>query len=1026
MATLLELQESIDNKSFDPSQFSIKEKIIIDELIKRKKLKAPPLSVIEAERAEVAQQLATKKAFKEDPIGMALAQEGNPYFIKGKPSAELAGDITGSLTPYFTMRKKIFGAAKSGNLWQKGPGKMLQAATRIADKLPGRLKLVGGALRLIARMADVPAKVIASPLGRAEIYSVLGGTAGAGAGSVTYDMLNEQAGTLIASAITDDLADIPQEEIDRDITLNALDAMKTAAMWNAGAAALTPLIVGPLGKFGRYLLGAKGNKAKELAEYAKEKGLPLPMITALEDGVLPAQSYFKTVGVFPFVSGIGKEALEKAEQVAGKQYLENLVTYAPIMKTSALSSAIYNQAAKVFADRSQLIAAKYNMFDTLAETVGNPAVIKLTKTQQVAEDFMRNYSELFPGFSRNRMADLGMDINIKDINKLLKMEGDPLNLFMQATRAIGDEMITPKQYKGLMTMMNRAIEGTGYENARHSIWALREAMETDLNSFGSRLTKDTWLKDPGIKEMYEQMSKVQGKEFAEQKIMKDLTDSQSLYAKLADANATFSANMGFLKTGASLVKMLRKFDTNLFTNRSLAGIYGDSLKSRALLFDSLERDVFAKGSDEAIEQFKILVGAAGPKATPNGKALFNAAKARYMFNVFLDSFDQQGAKGTGKNIFEEAAMMPGVKAGSRYMQDAIEELGATQFYGQRAFRIEDVRLNNGIYDLKNITFGPKEFADFNIVKFMQKLGIDKASADIGRDKMVAMLGKEGTNDFYRFVNYMKAVSDVPVSDASTFLQRRMTLGSMGSVAGGFLIGAGTFAVNPFAPLVFLLLARKAGKILTDPTAIRYMNDALLPEEWVKGLKGQKIGIDSKFRIRSINPKLTYGGLTQKREAFARFMNYITEEDRDLPKVDPKKINAKQIQEELINQSYNIEQPIYDDKTLPKETIESMFAQDFLGSSGNVDRDNEMVEYLKSTARHTKEVEVDEANREQEADTLKITENFEEELVDPTQAAKMPPGFTPPNTGQVTPQNVSGLFPNDQLSELIAKRRTGQA
>ena len=63
------------------------------------------------------------------------------------------------------------------------------------------------------------------------------------------------------------------------------------------------------------------------------------------------------------------------------------------MKTSALSSAIYNQAAKVFADRSQLIAAKYNMFDTLAETVGNPAVIKLTKTQQVAEDFMRNYSE---------------------------------------------------------------------------------------------------------------------------------------------------------------------------------------------------------------------------------------------------------------------------------------------------------------------------------------------------------------------------------------------------------------------------------------------------------------------------------------------------------------------------------------------------------------------------------------------------------------------------------------------------------
>ena len=58
--------------------------------------------------------------------------------------------------------------------------------------------MFGGALKLLARVGDVPGKVLQGPLGRAEVYSVLGGTAGAGAGAVTYDLLNETAGTQIA------------------------------------------------------------------------------------------------------------------------------------------------------------------------------------------------------------------------------------------------------------------------------------------------------------------------------------------------------------------------------------------------------------------------------------------------------------------------------------------------------------------------------------------------------------------------------------------------------------------------------------------------------------------------------------------------------------------------------------------------------------------------------------------------------------------------------------------------------------
>jgi len=1012
-----ELQKRLDDKSLDPSKLNQRQRQIIDELIDRGELKGPKMSVLGAQRTKAAKDIARAEEFYKDPIAAALDAEDSMF--KGRPTAELAGDLSGSIAPYVAMRKKIFGAAKSGNLWQRGPGKFLQGATKVADKLPGRFKLLGGALKLVARVADAPAKVVKSPLGRAELYSVLGGSVGAGTGSVTYDMLNEQAGLTIANAITDEFADLPDRDIDQDILLNAAQATKTAAYWNAGAAALTPFISGPLGKLGSKLFGTKGAKAKELAEYARDKGLPLPLNTAIEDGLLSdvGRNYFKTVGVFPFVSGIGRSALEGAEQAAGKQYLNSLAEFAPIMKTSALSSSIYNQAAKVFQERSALIGAKYKAFDTLADTVGNPKVIRMTNLQKRAREFLNQNSQMFPELTGYVSG--VREIDIKNIDKLLKAEGDPLNLFMQASVAISDEMITPKQYKGLMQMMNRAIEGTQYQNVRASIWGLREAMENDLNAFGSNLTKDNFLKDQGIRETYEEMTKQQGKEFADGFINKNITDAEQLYSKLYDANATFSSIMGFYQK-MGVPKKLRAFDSTLFTNKGVNNILGTERLSRDQVFQTMERDVFASNSPDAIEQFKVLIGATGSKATDNGKRLFDAAKSRYMFNAFLSSFDTAGSP-AAQSIFKDVVgQSAGVKAGTEYAQDAMKRLGTEELQAARQFSIDDVKLNNGIYDISSIRFSPKDFADFNINKFMNKLGIGEATSDIGREKMVKLLGQDGTNEFYKFTNYMKAISDIPLSDTSTFLQRRMTLGSFGSVAGGMFVGAGMFTVNPFAPAIFLLLARRAGRMLTDPTAIRYMNDALLPEEMIKGLKGKKIGFDNKFSIRSINPKLSAAGLTQKREAFARLMNYLSDEDKDLPRVNPKTVDPKAIQQELLNQSYKIEQPIYDEKNLPKETVESMFAEDFTGSSGNVETDNQMVDYLQSSLRNREEVEVDEAARNVEADQGMITEGIEDQLINPVQQP------TAPATGQATPQTVQALFPNDPLSAQIAARRQGQS
>tara|TARA_Y100001938_G_scaffold139170_1_gene205656 strand:- start:139 stop:3186 length:3048 start_codon:yes stop_codon:yes gene_type:complete len=1007
--TLKDLQKQLDDRSLNPNELSRDQRAIIDELIRRGELKGPSTSELTLQRDKAAKDIARADEFYADPIGQALEAEDS--FFKGRPTAELAGDFSASVAPYAVMRKKIFGAAKNGTLWQKGPGKFMQSAIKVADKLPGRFKLLGGALKLVARTADVPAKVIASPLGRAEIYSVLGGSAGAGAGSISYDMLNEQAGITIANAITDAFRDLPEKEIDQDILANSFRATKNAAYWNAGAAALTPFIFGPLGKLTGKLFGAKSEKAVRLSEFAKEKGLPLPLMTGIEDGVLSdlGKNYFKTVGVFPFVSGIGREALQVAEQEAGKQYLDGLVRYAPLMKTSALSSSIYNQAAKTFSDNAAVIGSKYKAFETFAEALGNPRVISLDATTKYAREMVESNRQMFPDIP-SYAPGLG-DLDIKAIDKYLKDAGDPLNLFMKATAAIGTNKITPKEYSGLMRMLNRAIEGTQYTLPTGSVWSLREALETDLNAFGGKLTKDNLLSDATLKESYDAMVAQSGKAFADADIAFKISQGEQLYGKLLDANATFSSLMGFIKS--PLIKSFRKFDSSLFTQRGVNGVKGIESMSRDKIFQTMERDVFASNSPEAIEAFKVIIGATGKNATKNGKALFEASKARYMFNAFLKSFDTAGSP-QAKSIFNDVAMEAGVKSGNKYMSDAMEELGTDAIARSRGFSIDDVRLNNGIYDVSKIRFGPKDFAEFNINKFMDNLGIGKATEDLGRDKMLKLLGSKGSEDFYKFTDYMKAISDVAISDTSTFLQRRFTLSGGRGVLTGVVVGGGMAAVNPLAPLVFLALARKAGSVLSDPVALRLMNDALGVDDQLKILSGKKIR-GKKYgtgAYRQVTPKLTAAGLTQKREAFARFMNYIFDEDEDTPRIDPKTIDPIRIQEMLLGMPFENPKPRYDEKNLPKETVESMFAQDFTPSSGNVETDNQLVDYIQSTVRASDETDIDQESRNVEAERASVMGDVQ--LESPVQAT--------PNTGQqVNPQQFQALFPNDPTGAAIAMR-----
>ena len=1034
MSTLDKLQEALDNKTLNTDRLTNEQKIIIDELIRQKKLKGPTTGQLSELRGAARRKAARDKEFLQDPLRAATGV--------GQPTYELAGDVTGSIFPYVYNRKKIFRAAKDGNLFGKGPGYFAQQAAKIADRLPGRFKLFGGAIRGIGKLVDPLSRAYRGPLLQTEVQSILGGTIGAGAGALTYDVLNEQAGVEVAAALADDLSEIPEGEVNRDPLVNAGVAMKNAMMWNTGASLLSPFVFGPFGRLIKNAFGTVGPKQKELAQFARDKGLPLPILSALKEGQGPlaglGRNYFRFMGVFPLVSPIGKLAKSEAEIAGGKRYLSDLQAYSPLLKVSAVNAAIRQQAEKVFIENVDLYNSAYKTFDNLVTTSGNPRIIKLEKTQKAAREFLQENVEQFPEFEQYIQG--FRDLKPEEIEKVLTMQGDPINLFMKSMIAIRDGLITPKQYKGVMTMLNNAIEGTRYSTLKNNMFIMREALETDFAKFGEDLYNPAkYLEDEGIKATYDTIAANNGKDLADQYIQTNIRAAELLKGQLLKANKIFADVQGFYQL-SPLVKSIRKFDRNVFTAKSLEGFQGAGTQYRDQLFKDIGREVFENDSVDALVQFKKLIGAEasreiGAKATKGGQDLFKAVTAKYAFNKFLRAFSSPsdaGAKSVWNFIDEDSS----INAGASYLTDTLKVLTRDQKRNLKDFSIESVKRNNGIFDTTELKFGADDFAEFNADKFMKSFGIQNSFDEGGRRKIQYMLGNKGAEEFYNFASYMKAIGETKLSDPSQFLARRLTLG--GGIAGGLIFGGPGGTLIGAAAL--LLLSRRAGQILSDPVAIRAMNDALLPEETLKLLRGEKIGtgtVKATFlpgrdyysgrsiqtivdalkvngilgKTKAVTASAMKLGFSRKRDALARLINYLGEEDKDIPRVDPDTISEAEIIEQLSQLPMSIPEPLFE-KNIPSKVEEVMFANDFSESSGDAQEDNNNVGMINRSLANNLVIEEEEEERDRQEFTSILGDIEFQNPVAPT----------PPNTGQVTSQQVADLFPNDPTTIAAARRR----
>tara|TARA_R100000654_G_scaffold15709_5_gene33388 strand:- start:26 stop:3391 length:3366 start_codon:yes stop_codon:yes gene_type:complete len=1102
------LQKSIDDNTFAPETLNPLQLRAIDKLIKSKVLKSKPLEEIYEERTQAREDLAKQETVAQDPLGAYLGMDessvpGADFLLSGRSSAVLAGDISASFMAANYMRDKIAEAYKKTDMTGLKLTKNKQFFfEKLANKLPGRFKFLKGAAKLAGRTLDLGERAVRSPLGRGELAVAGAGTIGAGGGSVAYDLMNNAVGPSLMDSLLEDLGNMPKKDIDKlNVVDRAMVEAKNAALFNFGAAALTPLLMAS-GKFLNFAFGTTGDYQKAIAKFARDNGYEIPLLAAMRDGPLSGlgQSYFKTVGVFPYISRTMDKRMLSAEKVFSKGFLDsNIATIAPIYSHSFLSQRLYNQAVETFKKNVGTIDSAYDKFFAINTVAGDPAILKLTKTLKASDDFLRQNSAQFPDIVQAMgKAGQGQGRQI-DFKAILDQTGysDPLAQFMSFANGVArGQPITFNQYKGMTMMLNQALEQTKYKTVNKSVAAIREALEKDAHGFLKELNVPSLVQNKEIQQRLIELGggdvvRIMAPELAaarvaeqmagriptgegafqrliaetEQQIIKDgieITDDlraraaakiaktpqgkeimdsvinagSQLHNTLKDANEVFSRIMKFYtgKEGTTAIGALSKFDKTLFTQKTLFNIPGAATLPKDKLFEKVQTAVFKSRSPAALQEFRKMIGAqpgfAGYSAA--GEKLYQASVARFMHNAFMSSFRSKpinaGIFGKARVPFSapfENGAFRSIEADARFangvddIYEAMENVGTKQALRSQGGEISSRLTADGLEDVTSIRFGPDDYRDFDGTRFRDILGLDDPTSDVYKfiEEMYGG-GKKGADALSHledFVEYSKRLTDIPITNSSSFIQRRLTLGGASSLAGVALGFGGSAAASPLAPFVLFATALRAGKILSDPYLLRQINDVLTPKEVEAILKGGKaFGVT---QAGVINPKAYLAGLRTKREAFARFMNKAFGDDDDFVPVDPKNIDLERITEYLNKKDVELIKPNFGNNgnNLPASTIYKMYDEEVMQEPN----------------------EEEQAEEENFIEGGLIAQNdFNNTFLPEAQANKLEPGegapantaMTMPTvqmptvTGQVTSQQVADLFPNDPTTIAAARRR----
>lgn len=1099
-----QLQKSINENTFAPETLDNRKLKAVDYLIKNNFIKSKPLETIINERNKAREDIAKIETTAKDPLAAYLGMDdsaipGGDFLLSGRSSAVIAGDLSASFMAANYMRDHIANAYKKTGMQNL---KLTQGRKfffeNLANKLPGRFKFLGGALRLAGRTLDLPQRVVNSPLGMGELAVAAAGTVGAGGGSIAYDLMNRSVGPALMDGLLEDLGNLPEQKMEKlNIIDRAMVEAKNAALFNFGAAALTPLLMAS-GKSLNYFFGTTGAYQKEIAKFARDNGFEIPLLAAMRDGPLSGlgQSYFKTIGVFPYISRIMDRRMLSAEKTFSKGFLDsNVATIAPIYSHSFLSQKLYNQSTETFKKNVSTIDKAYDEFFALNTVAGDPAILKLNQTLKATEDFLRQNSAQFPDLTRAFNAG-GNRFNFKTIQELTGME-DPLAQFFSFANGVArGGPITFNQYKGMTMMLNQALEQTKYQTVNRSVASIREALEKDAHGFLKELNTSSLLQN---KEIQQRMIEIGGGDVrqimlpelaasrviesgkalpadelarasvlkeAEQKVLEEgvqITDEltaraaakiaktqigkdtletiinagSKMHSSLKNANEVFSRIMKFYtgKEGTTAIGALSKFDKSLFTQKTLFNIPGAAVLPKDQLFQKVQTAVFKSRSPAALQEFRKMIGAEQGFAgySEAGKKLYEASIARFMHNAYMSSFRSKpiNAGIFGKTrvpfsapfengAFRSLEVDPRFQNGVEDIYESMANVGTKNALRSQGGEISSRLSADGLEDITSIRFGPDDYRDFDGTKFRNILGLDDPTTDVYKfiEEMYGggSKGAQTLSHLQDFVEYTKRLTDIPITNSSSFIQRRLTLGGASSLAGVALGFGGSAAASTFAPFILFATALRAGKILSDPYLLRQINDVLTPKEVEAILKGGKAFGTTQAGL--ITPKAYLAGLRTKREAFARFMNKAFGDDDDFQPVNPKNIDLKQITDYLNSKDVEMIKPNYgkNAENIPRQTINKMYDEE-VTQPPNEEELAEEENFIRGGLQ---------AQTQFNSIFLPASQQNKLEVGDEEPVANLSQGQMPqvqgaPATGQINPKQYAALFPGDFSGQAIAER-----
>ena len=960
------LQSELDNKTFNPAEYDADSLMRIDELLYRGSLTGyGSVSEIIKERQEGKVALATESIISEQPTD-PFKQNQNFLGLSDRDKASLTGEVVVGALPYvpnLMFDKQKLAAEDVDKAFRRDPRGIKK--TPIADTtrkvanfagkvLPGPLKVAKPILNIGANFAGLVEEgakwSFLAKRGQQLAASWLGSGAGAAGGSLIYDVYNNQKKEEFA-ALNKDV--IPFEQIagttfDQLSTGDqmrqlALEKARDSLFWNGAFISLLPLGGKAFNRFSRWFTGTNTDKAVELGRRAETLGLPLDIVSLADEsrglGSF-TKTYFKTVGVLPFVS-MAQKSRQAEFALQAKSVFKDITVQqlAPITHSEILGALSPSVLRQAYQQKKNLINVAYDKAELAAKKMGNPAYIPTLNTSKKASDLLSDEQSIEN--IRRYLSD--NNIGAEPVNRLLKnIEDVGLVAEQQFPKSI-----TMLQYKGLHEALNDVMNTLPIDDpSLQRLKSIKLALENDLNSLIDPKIKDAVFLNSDFKTKYDTILKNDGKEAANA-FLKEFSDGINVFNKeLGSANRQFSL---LAQTKASnVIDSLRKIDDVAYTEKSL--VHGIGMPSQGLspesFYDNLIKKIMLEGSGSDLLALRQTLGAVdGVGNFKPGAELFDRLASRTLFDAFFmahanpKSVQMQTLQESMQKIREKGIIdTPWWDEASAKIQGGqnpfdYKNLGTPSVDDAgKAIIDEDLvqRLGADITDVDTAQYLDINYEDlgaFDADLFLRGLGVTPGRAgqntlEHKRSALTQMLGggKAGETNFKNLKDFADMLSvqfQVPLGNTSTFVARRIQLSGFDQFKAAGAAGvAGTVGLTAmFASLpaivIPLYLLHYIGKIFTDPKKARALLDLATPDENLRNMSKQVFGRK----------------MQTKRQAFATILQHMIDEDpEDFPVADLNKITEEQLVNYLLRKKVKIPNTNINYESVPPKEREFMFPQ----------------------------------------------------------------------------------------------------